>query len=159
LNIEVVWRTPVDLRVAPEGVGQDYIVPASANQRLPEAAGVYVFCRRFGEKYQPLYIGQADNLRRRIGQHLKSNVALMRAMRDAKSGTRAILFGEVITKRGQQIERVLKVVEETLIAEAVESGFGLVNRQLTSAKFHSIVFGGPTKDRGPFDRSYSVPIT
>jgi hypothetical protein len=147
------------LKIAPEDVGQDYIVPASANQRLPETAGVYVFCRKFGEKYQPLYIGQADKLRRRIGQHLKTNVALMRALRDAKSGTRSVLFGEVITKRGQQIKRVLKVVEETLIAEAVESGCTLVNRQLTSAKFHSIVFGGPTKVRGPFDRSYSVPIT
>ena len=159
MDIEIVWRTPVDLEVAPRNVNQDYIIPQRAERRLPDAPGVYVFCRKFGSNYEPLYIGQADNLQDRIKQHLKINVALMKALRDAKSGTRSILLGEIMTKRGQQVKRVLEIVEPVLIAEAVDHGFALVNRQLTSTKFHSIVSRGQTTARGPFSRSYSVPVT
>lgn len=127
-----------------------------ANTRRPRRL---VFCRKFGNNYEPLYIGQADNLRVRIDQHLKTNVPLMRALRDAKSGTGSVLIGEVITKRGQQIRRVLDILERALIAEAVEQRHSLVNRQLTSSRFHKIVSGGPTAARGPFSRSHSVPIT
>ena len=106
MDIEIVWRTPVDLEVAPRNVNQDYIIPQRGEERLPDAPGVYVFCRKFGSNYEPLYIGQADNLQDRIKQHLKTNVALMKALRDAKHGTRSILLGEIITKRGQQVKRV-----------------------------------------------------
>jgi hypothetical protein len=159
VDIEVVWRTPIRLRAAPKGARQDYVIPERSEMRLPKAPGVYVFCRKFGANYEPLYIGQADNLHTRINQHLKTNVPLMRALRDAKSGARSILVGEIITKKGQQIKRVLDIVEPTLIAEAVAHRNTLVNRQLTSSRFHSIVSGGPTAARGPFSRSYSVPIT
>jgi hypothetical protein len=150
---------PINLRAAPRDARQDYIIPENFYGRIPEGPGVYVFCRKFGTNYEPLYIGQADNLRVRIGQHLKANVPLMKALRDAKSGTRSVLIGEVITKRGQQIRRVLDILERALIAEAVEQRRSLVNRQLTSSRFHKIVSGGPTAARGPFSRSHSVPIT
>jgi GIY-YIG catalytic domain len=87
MDIELVWRTPVNLNATPKGAREDYLIPEHAESRIPKKAGVYIFCRKFGRNYEPLYVGQADNLRMRIKQHLKSNVALMRALRDAKSGT------------------------------------------------------------------------
>jgi len=159
VDIEILWRTPITLQIAQKDAPEDYVIPISANKRIPEVPGVYIFCRKFGGNYEPLYVGQADNLKTRIRQHLKTNVSLMKALRDAKSGTRSVLIGEIITKQGQQSRRVLDVVEATLIAEAVDYGFSLVNRQLTSARFHRITSNGPTTARGPFSRSYSVPIS
>lgn len=159
MDIELVWRTPVRLAVAPKESTQDFLVVKSDENRIPQAPGVYVFARAFGTKYEPIYIGQADDLHKRIGQHLKSNVALMKALRHAKSGPKVVLLAEVLTKQGQQIQRVLDVVEPTLIADAVAAGYTLVNRQLTSAKFHTVVSKGPTNSRGPFERTYHVPIS
>jgi hypothetical protein len=158
MEIEVAWRTPVRLAVAPKESAQDFVVVDADEKRIPKAPGVYVFARAFGKKYEPIYIGQADNLRTRIGDHLKKNVALMKALRQAKNGPKVVLLGEIATKQGQQIQRVLDVVEPTLIADAVVAGYTLVNRQLTSAKFHTVVSAGPTAARGPFDRTYHVPI-
>lgn len=159
MDIQLVWRTPVRLVKPPKESAQDFIVLANDEKRIPETAGVYVFARVFGKKYEPIYIGQADDLRGRIKQHLKSNVALMKALREAKSGGKVVLLAEIQTKRGQQIQRVLDVVEPTLIAEAAAAGYTLVNRQLTKAKFHFVVSNGPTKARGPFERTYRVPIS
>jgi hypothetical protein len=118
----------------------------------------YIFARVFGKKYEPIYIGHADNLHARIDQHLRTNVALMKALREAKNGSKVVLLAEIETKQGQQIQRVLDIVEPTLIAEAVAAGYTLVNRQLTKAKFHFVVSNGPTRARGPFDPTYRVPI-
>jgi hypothetical protein len=148
----------VSLAKAPREIPQDFIVVESDEKRIPESPGVYVFARAYGSSYEPIYIGQADDLRARIRQHLKTNVALMRALRESKSGGKVILLGELKTRPGQQSQRVLDIVEPTLIAEAVASGYALVNRQLTSAKFHSLVSTGATRDRGPFLRTYRVPV-
>lgn len=159
MDIEVLWRTPITLKIAPADWGQDYYIPESAYSRLPTGPGVYVFCRKHGRSFEPLYVGQADRLRARVDQHLRTNVALMKALRAAKTGARAILVGEIVTKQGQQAKRVLDVVERTLIADAVEAGFTLVNKQLTQRNFHQILLGGPKSARGPFLRSYSIPIS
>jgi hypothetical protein len=118
-----------------------------------------VFARRFGASHEPLYIGQADNLKLRINQHLKANVALMKALREAKSGARSILIAEIRTRQGQQVQRVLDIVERAFVAEAVRAGFSLVNRQLVSQSFHDIASTGAKTFRGPFPPSLSVPIT
>jgi predicted GIY-YIG superfamily endonuclease len=159
MDIEIVWRKPVRLIEAPRESGQDFILKGTDEKRVPGAAGVYIFARAFGKKYEPIYIGQADNLSARIQQHLKTNVTLMRALREAKKGSKVVLLAEVQTKQGQQIQRVLDIIEPTLIADAVATGYTLVNRQLTKSKYHFIVSNGATSDRGPFDRTYRVPIS
>jgi predicted GIY-YIG superfamily endonuclease len=146
------------LAVAPKDAAQDFFVVGADEKRIPDEPGVYVFARAFGKKFEPIYIGQADNLRSRIADHLKKNVALMKALREAKNGPKVVLLGEIHTKRGQQIQRVLDVVERMLIAEAVDAGYTLVNRQLTKARFHTVVSLGPAAARGPFERTYHVPI-
>ncbi len=159
MDIDIVWRTPVRLVEAPGDSNQDFVIHEGDVTRIPDASGVYVFARKHGEKYEPIYIGQAlGSLRSRLAQHLKSNVALMKALRAAKTGAKVVLIAEIKTKPGQQIKRVLDVVEPTLIAEAVALGYTLVNKQLTSEAFHTITSNGPTSARGPFNRSYYVPL-
>jgi len=159
VNIELLWRTPLDLIETSPSDSQDYLLDNDSARRVPEKAGIYVFARRFGTLYEPLYVGQADNLRLRINQHLKTNVALMKAMREAKSGARSILIAEIRTRQGQQVQRVLDIVERAFIAEAVRSGSSLVNRQLVAQNFHEIASTGAKASRGPFPPSLSVPIT
>ena len=159
MEIDIVWRTPVRLVPAPRESNQEFVIHEADAKRIPDARGVYVFARQHGEKYEPIYIGQADSLRARLAQHLKSNVALMKALRSAKTGAKVVLIAEIDTKQGQQIQRVLDVVEPTLIAEAVAAGHTLVNKQLTTEAFHTVTSHGPTAARGPFNRTYNVPLT
>lgn len=159
MDIEMVWRRPVRLQRAPKAADQDFVVLSLDQPRLPKGPGVYVFARAFGNKYEPIYIGKADNLRDRITAHLKKNVPLMKALRDAKKGRRAVLIAEIVGRSGQQPKRVLKIVERSLIAEAVDMRYVLVNRQLTKTKFHSLTSLGSTPDRGPFGRTYHIPIS
>jgi hypothetical protein len=42
MDIEVVWRTPVRLVVAPKESAQDFIVPETDEKRIPNAPGVYI---------------------------------------------------------------------------------------------------------------------
>ena len=158
MDIEIIWRTPIRLTAAPKDVPQDFVIVETDERRLPEGPGLYVFARKHGPHYDPIYIGQAESLKDRLAQHLRTNVALMKALREAKAGAKVVLIAELKTKKGQQIARVLDVVEPTLIAAAVAAGSTLVNKQLTSQKFHSVVSSGPTGARGPFDRTYNVPM-
>ena len=158
MDIEITWRTPIKLESAPQESNQDFIIHESDAKRVPDAPGVYVFARKHGKKYEPIYIGQADNLKLRLAQHLKTNLALIKALRFAKAGAKVVLVAEIATKQGQQIDRVLNIVEPALIADAVAAGYTLLNKQLTSATFHKITSKGPPEARGPFDPSYNVPV-
>ena len=80
---------------APRESNQEFVIHEADAKRIPDAPGVYVFARKHGEKYEPIYIGQADSLRARLAQHLKSNVALMKALRSAKTGAKVVLIAEI----------------------------------------------------------------
>jgi hypothetical protein len=159
MDIDIVWRTPVRLLPAPADSSQEFVIHHTDANRVPDAPGLYVFARKHGAKFEPIYIGQADSLKTRLGQHLKQNVALMKALRAAKTGAKVVLIAEIDTKQGQQVQRVLDIAEPTLIAEAVAAGYSLVNKQLTKKLFHTVTSHGPTAARGPFDRTYNVPVT
>jgi hypothetical protein len=159
MDIDIVWRTPVRLLSAPADSNQEFLIHPSDADHVPDAPGVYVFARKHGANFEPIYIGQADSLKTRLSQHLKQNVALMKALKASKTGARCVLIAEIETKQGQQVQRVLDIVEPTLIAEAVAAGYSIVNKQLTNKLFHSITSNGPTAARGPFDKSYNVPVT
>jgi hypothetical protein len=159
MDIDIVWRTPVRLLPAPADSNQEFVIHPSDAKRVPEAPGLYVFARKHGAKFEPIYIGQADILKTRLVQHLKQNVALMKALKAAKTGAKVVLIAEPKTKQGQQVQRVLDIVEPTLIADAVAAGYSLVNKQLTNKSFHTVTSFGPTATRGPFSRTYNVPVT
>jgi len=140
MNIRVVWQQPIPLK---DGASRGFIYVVSDPKAIPERPGVYTFARRFGDTVSPLYIGQARNLKLRIDQQL-NNVKLMMGIQNAQAGERIVLVGELSLQPGQQVPRVLDVVENALIELALVNEYELLNKQGTHTPFHSISFEGNT---------------
>jgi hypothetical protein len=110
-------------------------------EKLPRTAGVYIFARRWGKGFEALYIGQSTNLRGRTRSHL-NNLRLMRHLEEAKTGRRVIFVGEALTKPGQQMEKVLRLLERALIRHYLSEGHDLVNQQGVRIRRHEITSAG-----------------
>lgn len=143
MDIQVFWHEPFDLFDATD---DGMIYGVEDEQEIPEAPGIYVFARVHGQRVAPLYIGQATNLRRRIGQQL-NNVALMRGVEDAATGTRTLHIGEIQFRQGQQEKAVLDLAEIALINAAISEGYELLNIQGTNAPFDTIRLAGNREAR------------
>ena len=131
MNIEVAWSPPIPMKRA-RSVG--YTVDLI---RVPEASGVYVFGRRWGESFEALYVGKALDIRSRINGQL-NNLRLMSHIREAKIGNRVVVAGVIQTKGGQRIEKCLTLVEKALIRYFLSEGDDLVNVQGTLLRRHVI---------------------
>jgi hypothetical protein len=105
--------------------------------RLPRASGVYVFARQWGSGFEALYVGKATDLRQRLKTQL-NNLRLMQHVHGARTGRRVILAGTLVTKRGQQIDRCLPIVERAFINYFLLKGDDLVNIQGTHLRQHEI---------------------
>jgi hypothetical protein len=153
MDLDVFWHPPVDLH---DGSKESLILTCDLEQ-IPEEPGVYAFCRMFGEKIDPLYIGQAKNLRGRIRGHFKHNVQLMHKIVEAKIGPKVVLPGEWKPKRGQSLEGALDVIEAALIKYALAEGHELFNVQGAKRPVHTINSSG-NRDACPhlFHRSIKV---
>ena len=136
-NIEASWHQPVFLVD-----GSENRLPYSIDnsETLPEEPGVYVFCRMYGEKVIPLYIGKALNIRKRVCSHLKTNVRLMHGIRESGTGKYIVLACTVVTGPGRRVLTMLNTLERGLIENALSEGYELLNIQLTKLKVHRIEF-------------------
>lgn len=131
MNIEVAWSPPIPMkRTRSAGYSIDLV-------RVPEASGVYVFGRRWGEGFEALYVGTALDIRSRINDQL-NNVRLMSHIKEAKVGNRVVVAGVILTKGGQRIEKCLTLVENALIRYFLSEGDDLVNVQGTLIRRHVI---------------------
>jgi len=137
LKIEAHWHHPLALREDP---GAIYL--CRGLKSVPETPGVYVFGRVHGDKAKPLYIGRTTNLQKRLSQHLESSTRLMVKVRDAPKGVRFFMSCEIKPKRGHQLEKVLRTLEEALIAHALAEGHQLFNKQGVLRPNHTIEFTG-----------------
>jgi hypothetical protein len=63
-------------------------------------AGIYVFCRSYGNKLYPLYIGQSENIGKRLKQHL-GKVKLMESIRKQPKGKKIVIVGKLNFKQKQ----------------------------------------------------------
>jgi hypothetical protein len=138
MKIEVRWSETVDLCDASE---LHQIYGCDDLSRLPDEPGVYVFGRRYGLTFTPLYVGQAGNLRSRICQQF-NNLRLMKAIESSGKGARVVMVAPLRLLRGQQSGAVLDVVELALIEQFMASGFELINKQGTRIPQHSLTFKG-----------------
>ena len=84
-------------------------------------------------------IGKAGQAR--VEQQL-NNVRLMKGLESYPSGTRILLYGELLLKRGQRLSRVLDVVEAALIEYALAEDHILLNKQGTKTPTHTLSFRG-----------------
>jgi len=108
---------------------------------LPEEPAVYIFGRQHGNNFSPLYIGKALNLRQRMQQQFDS-LKLMSSLKAAATGSRFLIYCRPTLKQGQKASKVIKVMEDALIAHALADGYELLQKQGTLRPNHSIKFAG-----------------
>jgi hypothetical protein len=152
MRIHVHWLSPLDLY---DG-SADNLIYDCAWSDLPDAPGVYVFARCFGESVAPLYVGQALSVRDRVRKQL-NNARLMKGIENAKIGPRVVLPAEVRTRSGQYIERALDLVERSLLEHYLSQGYKLLNVQGTRVVADVLEFGGNGSGRQTCPHRIVVP--
>ena len=110
-------------------------------EKLPAEPGVYIFGRQHGTRFEALYVGKANIIRGRVRRQL-NNLRLMQHLRNARTGKRIVLAGSVVTRPGQRIEKILPLVERTLIRYFLSEGHDLVNIQGTRLRQHEVTSSG-----------------
>jgi len=150
VKIALTWEKPIRLK---DGTKFNQVYYCPKLDRISNKAGVYVFARSFGAVVAPLYVGQTLKLRKRIGQHFKSNVRLMIRLKRADIGHRILFVGRLKLGRGQQKKKVLKIVESSLIKHALTQGHDLLNKQGIKTRVHTI------KSKGNRSSKQVAPLT
>src|ERR1700752_1999072 len=106
MKLHLDWGKPLVLKDAT----RDNMIYRGDVRKLPDAAGIYVFGRRWGRgQFEALYVGKANRLKWRVRDHF-NNLRIMQHLRNAKNGKRVVLAGRVVTKPGQRIEKCLSVL-------------------------------------------------
>lgn len=133
MNLHVEWGKPIILRADRDGFSYSLDL-----NKITDFPGVYIFGRQWGSGFEALYVGSSLNVRKRIKGHAKNNLQLMKHLRTAKTGKRILLAGELVTKRGQQVERCIALTERALIRYFLSEGDDLVNRMGTQIRRHEL---------------------
>ena len=146
MEISLKWVKPALLRDGKK----DKLIYTCDLDDVPDEPGIYVFCRKHGDSVEALYVGQAENIRKRIEQQLNS-VELMMGLKQSDTGSRLMLIGVLETKRGQRQDRVLDIVEDAYIRHALGLGHALLNKKgIRAIPVHKIECNGSRDYRGPF---------
>ena len=93
----------------------------SASRILDEISaepGIYIFGRVFDRHLHALYVGQAQNLHRRIKQQL-NNYGLLQHIKNARNGRRVVVIGTLEVHGGADIEKALNRTEKGLLRHFV----------------------------------------
>lgn len=137
MKLHIEWSRPLQLRDASH-LNMIYDLDLV---KVLSKAGVYVFGRRFGNQFEALYVGKAEQLRGRVKGQL-NNLRLMQHLHNAKAGKRIILAGVLITKPGQRLGKSLALAERALIRYFLSEGHDLVNKQGTRLRRHELESSG-----------------
>lgn len=134
MKIGIEWKKPVPLV---DGSKQRLIYVVDP-EKLPDAAGVYIFCRlRHNGSFEALYVGKTKNIRRRVWGHRK-NLPLMMHLKHAKRGKLFVRVGIYHRSQGQNLNSCLLVAERALIRHFLSDGHDLVNKAGTRLRRHEI---------------------
>jgi hypothetical protein len=138
MKLQIEWDRPIHLK----DVRKDGMIYDLDLEKIEiGTAGVYVFGRRWASQFEALYVGQANKIRGRIKNHL-NDLRLMQYLQRAKTGKRLVLVGRINVKRGQQLNRCLRIAELALIRHFLSEGHDLVNRQGVRIQRHEIESSG-----------------
>ena len=135
--LTVRWTRPLKLTSGTANY-PSYEPPLS---NLPDQSGVYVFGRQYGKVFEALYVGKANNIRRRVKGQC-NNLRLMRHLENARNGKRVVLAGVFLPKPGQQLQKCLTLVERALIRHFLSDGHDLVNKMGVRLRQHEILSEG-----------------
>ena len=123
MRIFVEWGRPLKLT----RLKADSLVYTADLNKLPRKPGVYIFGRRFGRRFEALYVGRALRIRDRVMAQL-NQVRLMQHLNDAKVGDRVVLAGLLRPLSGQRLPKALELTERALIRHFVSEAHDLVNK-------------------------------
>ena len=137
MKIRLHWSKPIPVRKV-RGAVLEYAIDMDL---LPTEAGIYIFGRQWGQKFEALYVGKAARLRGRVRSHL-NNRKLMAHLAEARTGKRVVLAGTLVTASGQSWEKCLGLAERAFIRRFVAEGHDLVNKQGTRVRKHVIESSG-----------------
>jgi hypothetical protein len=138
MRLQIDWYKPMVLKDA----SRENLIYKTDLDKIPAVPGIYVFGRKWGrEQFEALYVGKANRLRNRVKGHF-NNLRLMQHLRNAKNGKRIVLFGRVVTKPGQQLDKCLRMIERGFIRYFLSEGHDLVNKQGTRLRRHEIASSG-----------------
>ena len=137
MKLYVDWSRATSLK---DG-SHDGLIYTTDLTKLPKAAGVYVFGRRWGKAFEALYVGKATNVRSRVkGQF--NNLRLMQHVKSAKIGRRVVITARLNTRPGQRLQKCLTLVERTLIRFFLSEGHDLVNKLGVRIRRHEVISSG-----------------
>ncbi len=143
MQIDVRWHKPIVLR---NGRKQHLVYTVDGLDQWAGMTGVYVFARQFGTHLIPLYIGKANDVAKRIEQHLNTTKLMLGIKQgvdhDDPPGRRVVVAGEFLAKPGQSKGSCISIIESALIAHALASGYSLLNIKGTKRPAHDIDFVG-----------------
>jgi len=138
MKLDVKWHKPLKLK---NGSKEGLIYKIDDLQEWSGCSGVYMFCRKYSDSITPLYIGKAENLGKRINQHLNS-IKLMKGIENSQNGNKVVILGEFISKSGQDLKKSIGLIEKALIEHVLSEGHELLNVQGTKTPVHNISFTG-----------------
>jgi hypothetical protein len=131
------WTRPIPVKDA----SKENLIYSVPLEKIPSAAGVYVFGRRYGQKFEALYVGKANKIRGRVRGQC-NNLRLMQHLKNARSGRRVLLAARFIARPGQQKPNCLSLIERALIRYFLSEGHDLVNKQGVRIRRHEITSSG-----------------
>jgi hypothetical protein len=137
MRLQVEWSRPIRLK---DGRKQGLIYSIDLH-KVAARPGVYVFARRYGSRFEALYVGQAKKIRSRVKGQL-NNLRLMHHLQAATAGRRILLAGKFLAKPGQESSKCLNLVERALIRYFLSEGHDLVNKLGTRLRRHEIDSSG-----------------
>jgi hypothetical protein len=133
MKLRMEWARPISLK----GGSAENLIYTCDHAKLPKAAGIYVFGRRYGTKIEALYVGKAESIQGRVRGQFK-NLPLMLHLQNAKNGKRILLVGRFISKPGQKQAKCLALLERALIRHFLSEAHDLVNIQGAKLRRHEI---------------------
>jgi hypothetical protein len=136
MHLRIDWSRPMALKYS-----HALDAFAAPLDKIPNKAGIYIFGRKYGAKFEALYVGKAGNVRGRVKGQL-NNMRLMHHVRDARSGKRILLAGTFASRPGQQATRCLPLIERAFIRHFLAEGHDLVNKSGTRLRQHEITSTG-----------------
>jgi hypothetical protein len=159
VKINIEWQEPIQLTQYRAVIVDLTHLP----DEIDNVAGVYFFSRKFGDKYEPFYIGQTLKMRQRLRQHLgttaldhiltESTVARLHV----KGGTRYFHYGYFKSKSTpERTKKCIRIAEKYLVRTALAKDFLLLNKHLTAFKTHKLTFSGSDAARAIYDEQATV---
>ena len=152
MKINAHWEKAIKLK---DGKKQNLIFQTEMN-KLSENSGCYVFYNKHGNSITILYVGKADNLKRRIEQQL-NNVKLMMGIKNSMYGKKYLMCCEVLgNKRAKRFLIAVKKLEKELIKYATLGGHELLNQIGTKIRYDQIEFTGNRDSEFMFGRKMNI---